>query len=319
MAPPWKALKADELGVSELAATIEEEYGRLEKLFDELNRSRARLRTMPELPMPTLAVPYELATVYCLRGLELARGAAQLIESNNQASAFPVIRSLFELWAAATFAHERFQAQVVRGSKWKRFDEIAGRLLLGSTSSDIGPDVIGIGDMIAVARSHFSELIERLGGDKQEVVEHIDSTYAQLSDGTHPTQRGMMGYFEEREDGLGSYWKRSAASEMLQWLIQELHFSVRILRETLLDLRTTADDVEVAARTGPMQDPKIRQATIAYIERLLEGEGISPESREKMEALHEYLTSGEPISPEVTRPQENSPASEGPREAPGAD
>lgn len=57
MAPPWKALKADELGVSELAATIEEEYGRLEKLFDELNRSRARLRTMPELPMPTLAVP----------------------------------------------------------------------------------------------------------------------------------------------------------------------------------------------------------------------------------------------------------------------
>lgn len=287
----WTALKADELGVSDVVARAEEEYGRLEELFDELNHSRARLKTMPELPMPTLAAPFELATVYSLRSLELARGAAQLIESNNQASAYPVIRALFEVWAAATFAHERFQVLVVRGSKWKRFDEIASRLLLGSTSSSIGPEVIGVGDMIAIARSHFAITLERFGGDRQQIVEHIDSTYAQLSDGTHPTQRGMMGYFEEREDGLGSHWQRSAANRMLPWLIHELHFSMRIVREALLDLRTTANDVETASRSGPMQDPLIRQETISYIERLLEGEGLSPESRQKMRALHKYLTS----------------------------
>lgn len=255
MAPPWTTLKGDEPGAAKWAGNIEQEYKRLEGLFDELNRSRARLKTMPELPMPTLAVPYELATVYVLRSLELTRGAAKLIETNNQASLYPVIRALFEVWAAAAYAHERFQTLVVEGNRWQRFDEIALRLLLGSTSDSVGPEVVKIGDMIAVARTHISATLEHFGANKEEVVEHIDSTYADLSDGTHPTQRGLIGYFEERQDGLGTHWQRSAANETLATLFEDLYFSLRLVREARLDLRTTADDVETASRSGPYAGP----------------------------------------------------------------
>jgi RNA polymerase Rpb6 len=106
VAGPFKEL--DEAGVTEkeqeLKRSIEASFARLEEFFAELEQSDARSIPLPGGPLPTLSAPYELATVHALRALQLAEGAARLLESNNYLAVYPVTRALFETWAALSYA-----------------------------------------------------------------------------------------------------------------------------------------------------------------------------------------------------------------------
>lgn len=236
--------------------------------------------------------------MYSLRALTLAEGAALLIKHRQYAPAYPVLRSLFEVWAAVTYAHVRFRALVVRGNKWAKFDQIASRLILGTTSQPDTPEVIEIGHMLDEARSHMIEyLVEDESGDTdpETVRDVLDQAYSTLSDGTHPTQFALLAHVKIREDKLGVKWQLDAIDETGQVrlsLLDDLRFALRLLREFVPLLSATGDEIESAARSGPMQDPQVREATIQALKRLLEGGQMPPSSTKRITQMLEYLEQG---------------------------
>ena len=116
MTSPFQTLDASALpeDAAGLKREIDELFGELEAEFIRLLDSPRRLKELREFPMSSVTMTHELATVYSLRALELAGGAALMIEQNNQAAAFPVLRSLYEVALATAFAENRFRKLVLK-------------------------------------------------------------------------------------------------------------------------------------------------------------------------------------------------------------
>ncbi len=118
-----------------LKATIERNYTKLESLFTQLQASEKRLKPLPRMPLPTLSAPYELAAIQALRALGLVEAGALLIEEANWGAVFPVLRALFEVWIALTYAEIMFRRLAIDKSRWNKYDAISTRLIQGRTAN----------------------------------------------------------------------------------------------------------------------------------------------------------------------------------------
>jgi len=221
------------------ARQANETYAKLQQRFTELEEGSERLLVIPGMAIPTLSVPYELATVHVLRAIELARAVAHSIQTNNQVAAFPTLRSLVESWLVIGYATIRFQALAIDRAKWKRFDEIAMRLLLGNTSDDRYA-VIEIGHMLATVR----KAIEEEGTEESaQFSGFIHEWYGWLSNGTHPTQWSVTMHSQPRADGLGIHWANMPDRAGLAALIGDLEFGLFLLDRQLDELFAVAEAV----------------------------------------------------------------------------
>lgn len=263
--------------VREAVTRANSTFDALRTQFEELEASDKRLLSIPGMGIPTLNVSYELATVHLLRAINLARGAAAAISSNNQVAAFPQLRSLVETWLALAYATVRFEALVVNGERWGKYDEIAMRLLLGTTS---GGDhkVIQIGQMLTTVKEAVTD------EDEKEVAlwrEFLDEWYGRLSDGTHPTQWSVTYHSEPREDGLGVHWKSEPDREGLDSLIGDLDMALALTYRQLSELFSVADEMRVRYRDGPYQDEAQRELAMEYLRRIADSsrpEFLTPEA-----------------------------------------
>lgn len=256
----------------ELVLSIEARYRDLEKTFDRLSATDRRLKALPGSPMPSLSAPYEFGAIQALRALGLVEGAAMLIERSNWPAAFPVLRSLFEVWVALSYANIMFRKLVLKGAKWHRYDEIAIRLLRGRTDSP-DAEVIQIGHMLDEVKRSFS---------RSEAVSFVRDTYDQLSDFTHPTIWGMVFHLEERPDGLGTILYREPRVGGLSGPLFDLNMLLDLVQRSLRDLEDTMDRVWLAFSAGPGRDPKLIASAAAAAQMLREH---PPELRPPRDAL----------------------------------
>lgn len=293
MARPFETLTESDLtddGVR-CKQDAEQEFAAIEEFFSRVEPTSKRFKIAKEFPMPTLAASYELATVYSLRALELAEGCALLIERGYEAAIYPVMRSLYELWMAVVYAAKNFEKLVVKGNKWEKFDALAQRLILGTNGRRQGPFAINIGQMVSAAEAEmrgFGRTDTKVGDD---LATHHKQMYAELSDGSHPTQWGVIGHAEIREDGLGIRWHRKPREFSPDKYILDLALSLRLLREWLERLELTAGQIEEAAHRAESLDPSIRQGTVAFLRALLEDADVdlSPETRERVKRVLAHL------------------------------
>jgi hypothetical protein len=56
--------------------------------------SPKRLKALPREPIPSVAIPYELAAIPSLRELTLVKAAVNLIAQSNRSATFPGMRAL---------------------------------------------------------------------------------------------------------------------------------------------------------------------------------------------------------------------------------
>ena len=92
----------------------------LEETFEQLNRDPRRLKAISYHPISTLAAPFELAVIQCLRALELTDAATAALDQRNHVAAFPIIRSLFEIGVLLLYAAIRCKALVIDSERWGR-------------------------------------------------------------------------------------------------------------------------------------------------------------------------------------------------------
>lgn len=274
---------------------IETEFGTIEEFFARLESSPKRLKLAKEFPMPALAAPIELAVVYSLRALELAEGAAALIERGYGAAVFPVVRSLYELWMALVFAVKNFEKLVVRGDRWQEFDNLSYRLILGANARPEGPNAISIGRMLSAAGAEMKSFGNTDPDVGDSLVKHHKQTYAELCDGSHPTQWGVIGHAEVRDDGLGIRWHRKPRDTESTRFLVDLSICLRLFREWVARLELTGDEIEAAARRAEAQDPSIRASTVGFLERLLEDDtgAISEDTVERVRVVLTQMKAGE--------------------------
>ena len=137
---PFDDLRGLDPKLVPLREELESAYSELGELFDQLASSDKRLKPLPAMPMPSLSAPHEFAALQSLRAISLTDGVVALIARSNWVAAYPVLRSLFEVWIAIFYADIMFRRLVVEQSRWQRFNEISGRLLRGQTiARDAGP------------------------------------------------------------------------------------------------------------------------------------------------------------------------------------
>jgi hypothetical protein len=278
-------------GVLPLKSQIEEDFRKLEELFSELHASDRRLKVIPVLALPTLAVPYELCTREALRALELAEGAALLLEGANYIAAQPVIRSLFETWIAVAYAGFRFHELVVEENNWSRFDEIGMRLLTQRSDQD-KTKLIGIGMMLDHVSKHYADGLSGPDG-LQGTDEFLKSVYDQMSDGAHPTPWALMPYGGVRPDQLGMTWSRDPSETGLA-LMSDLKMSLGMVVGAIEFLKSTADEIQKKFRDTQATDQAGLDAAIETLERMLQREPtLAPEAlqifRERAGPLVEAL------------------------------
>jgi hypothetical protein len=290
--PSWPF---DEDGADELRQRIEGRFKDLEQLFERVATSGKRLKTLPKLPLPTLAIPYELAAIQSLRALHLTTGAAHLLDEANWAAAFPVLRALFELWISVEYAERSFRHLVVNKSRWGRYDEIATRLLRGRTAAGLDPDesppeeaaIIPIGQMLDLVANEIAS-------DSEAVAKAIRHHYAVLSDYTHPTIWSLVQSLEERPDGLGTIIHRDPQLRGVLGPLSDLDLLLGLTVDGLTRFEKTADEMEDAFRRGPGTDPVAQAATRAFLESLAAANPSLPEREaelfaERLESLLEHF------------------------------
>lgn len=292
--PRWPFEEAE---CNELGERIASRYRELEELFDHLASSPKRLKTMPRMPMPPLAVPYELGAIQCLRALHLSTGAARLIGESNWAATFPVLRALFEVWISLEYAERSFRRLALDKSQWGRYQEIASRLLRGRTAAGLDegeqPDedarIIPIGQMLDLVTNEIAEGSE----DAARAIRHH---YSELSDYTHPTIWSLTFNIKARPDGLGTVIDRAPKSQGTLGPLSDLDLLLSVTLEVLTRLEKTADEVEDAFRHGPGQDPAAEEATRTFLEALAASNPSLPEGEsevfaERLESLLEHFRS----------------------------
>lgn len=301
MAEPFGEL--DEASLTEdeldLKHSIEASFSRLETLFAELEKSDARSIPLPGGPLPTLSAPYELATIHALRALQLAEGAAQLLESANYPAVFPVNRALFETWLALSYAEIMFRRHVLEGNQWDRFNEKAVRLLQGKTSDPTGPKIISVGSMLDEVKRQVGEADSQATSQEEQAAKFLDSVYAELSDGTHPTMWSLAGHSEIREDRTGVRWRRRANPGLRSGPLFDLDLCLKFIIGATERLVETADGVKEAFREVPGADDKLRQAAAKVVETVLANPPELPDEarrvlEERGSALLEYWRSRRP-------------------------
>lgn len=278
MPAPFEELSEAELpqDLREMKTSIEENYERISVLFRELESNPKRLKPLPGMPLPTLSIPYELMTVQVLRTLELADGAALMIERGNHPSAFPLLRGLMETWLTLAYATVRFRALVVDAKKWDRFDEIASRLLQGQTSDPEAKAVIEIGQVRSAVRDAMSS------AGQSDVGEALEQTYAELSDGTHPTIWSLAYYGGERGDGLGVNWSRKSEQGGMGGPLFDFDTSLKLILGEVERLYRTAEEVDAAFKEEFSQDKGLRQQTVAVLRAMLAGSGNAPDEQRRI-------------------------------------
>lgn len=287
--------------VAALRGEIEDERRDLETLFQRLNTSDRRLKSVPVLPMASISIPYELATREALRGLELCEGASLLLDQSNFVAAQPVIRSLYETWILLGYAETRFRELVFESDKWTRFSDLAMRLLTQRSAKGPAEDeseLIGIGMMLDHVAGTFAADEGTEGDDTPEgypgAQQFLKDVYDQMSDGTHPTMWPLMPYGDIRPDGLGIAWEREPDHDFgLVPLMTDLKMSLGFVVRGLKALVATADNIYEKFRgMGFSLEPANLDAAIAVLERVLESEPDLPEEalavlRERGSALLE--------------------------------
>jgi hypothetical protein len=279
----------------ELRQSIEARFKDLEHLFERLAASKKRLKTLPKLPLPTLAIPFELAAIQSLRALHLATGAAHLIDQANWAAAFPVLRALFELWISVEYAERSFRRLVVDKTRWGRYEEISTRLLRGRTAAGLDPGesppeeaaIIPIGQMLDLVANEIAL-------DSEAAAQAIRHHYSELSDYTHPTIWSLVDNLEERRDGLGTLIHRDPQLRGVLGPLSDLDLLLSLTLDGLARFEKTADEVEEAFRQGPGRDPAAREATRSFLESLAAANPSLPEREaevfaDRLESLLEHF------------------------------
>lgn len=183
----------------------------------------------------------ELASCYALRAAELLEGASLLSNHRNAVALIPVVRALYETWFACAFAHQNFRRLILDDEYEKGWQKVAERLLFGRSGPSHEFRYVKPTQMINEAIESF----RRLGvprRDLQTFRTKVEDDYGALSDGSHPTQFGLMPYLESgREEQPGVDWARKPTRQVTEAL-RYLEVPSRLLSGEVRGLLEAADE-----------------------------------------------------------------------------
>lgn len=188
----------------------------------------------------------ELASCYALRTVELLEGASALSESRNAVAVFPVVRALYETWFVSSYANANFRRLVLDEENIDGWITVLGRLLFGRSGAGHQFSYVKPGKMLAEASSSFTRYGQFSKKQLQALRQKAERDYGELSDGSHPTQYGLMPYLKSSDSAAGDdgvSWRRRPALPITMPL-RYLGVPIRLLRWELKELLEAADEAD---------------------------------------------------------------------------
>jgi hypothetical protein len=167
----------------------------------------------------------------------------------------------------------------------------------GRTSDPAPAKVLSIRHMLdEVKREAGKNGSEATGQAEKEAAAFLESVYAELSDGAHPTMWSLAGHFEIREDRTGVRWHRRADPSLRGGPMFDLDMCLKLVVGAIRRLVETADQVKEAFRKGPGSEEKHRHAVAKVVEAVLANPPELPDKagtllQQRGSALLEYWRS----------------------------